>query len=173
LTWVLVGRTAVAPLRATRSGRDDKFIAPERLNCRSLGYARDDKGEGRDSIWCDGINDSPTDLVHSSVNLPQASYLLGMTKGPVELPFGSIARLREPQVPALTRISGFAPVGMTMHLWYLHSLRSTFAWFISPSTAAGKFAARDDKKGRVALPFGVMDRWCLSYISLREFGSIG
>jgi hypothetical protein len=41
-----------------RSGRDDKFISPERLNCRSLGYARDDKGEGDASMksgcWTEG-----------------------------------------------------------------------------------------------------------------------
>ncbi len=100
-----------------RSGRDDKFIAPERLNCRSLGcpgfpvkiggvansmrfslqktahaalasaasrksgYARDDKGEGGASIWCDGSNDSLTDLVHTFPNLPQASQLLLMNNG--------------------------------------------------------------------------------------------
>ena len=48
-SWVLVGQTA-GPSTALRSGRDDKFIAPERLNCRSLGFARDDKGEGDASI---------------------------------------------------------------------------------------------------------------------------
>jgi hypothetical protein len=42
-------------------------------NCRSLGCARDDKAEGRASIRCDGSNDSLTDLVHSSLNLRQAS----------------------------------------------------------------------------------------------------
>ena len=70
--WVLVEQTA-GPSAALRSGRDDKFIAPERLNCRSLGFARDDKGEGGTSIGCDGSNDNLTDLVHSSLNLPQAS----------------------------------------------------------------------------------------------------
>ena len=57
-----------------RSGRDDKFIAPERLNCRSLGCARDDKGEGDASIWWDGSNDNCTDVVHSTRNLPQAGH---------------------------------------------------------------------------------------------------
>jgi len=57
------------------SGRDDKFVAPERLNCRSLGYARDDKGEGGASIWCHGSNDSLTDPVHTFPNLPQASQI--------------------------------------------------------------------------------------------------
>jgi hypothetical protein len=38
----------VPPLRATRSGRDDTFVAyplgllSGKVNCRSLGYARDD-----------------------------------------------------------------------------------------------------------------------------------
>ena len=44
------------------SGRDDKFIAPERLNCRSLGFARDDKGEASASIGCDGGNDNLKDV---------------------------------------------------------------------------------------------------------------
>jgi hypothetical protein len=43
--WMLVQGTA-GPPTALRSGRDDKFVGSERLNCRSLGYARDDKGEG-------------------------------------------------------------------------------------------------------------------------------
>jgi hypothetical protein len=37
-------------MRATRSGRDDKFVGSEMLNCRSLGSGRDDKGEGGASI---------------------------------------------------------------------------------------------------------------------------
>ena len=57
-----------------RSGRDDKFIAPERLNCRSLGCARDDKREGGAAVWCDGSNDNRTDVVHSRRNLPQAGH---------------------------------------------------------------------------------------------------
>jgi hypothetical protein len=61
------------PSTSLRSGRDDKFIAPESLNCRSLGYARDDKGEGSASIWFDGSNESRTDLVHIFPNLPQES----------------------------------------------------------------------------------------------------
>ena len=92
------------------SGRDDKFIAPERLNCRFLGFARndkgedgallkfggptnypngcrsflpqlaagksaarDDKGEGGASIWSDGSNGNLTVVVHSTLNLTQAS----------------------------------------------------------------------------------------------------
>ena len=35
--------------------------------------ARDDKGEGGASIWCDGNNDNLMDAVHFSLNLPQAS----------------------------------------------------------------------------------------------------
>jgi hypothetical protein len=38
--------------------------------------ARDDKGEGGASIWCDGSNDKITDVVHRRLNLPQASQLL-------------------------------------------------------------------------------------------------
>ena len=56
--------------------QDEKFTATERLNCRSLGFARDDKGDGGASIWSGGSNDNLTDLVHSSLNLPQASRLL-------------------------------------------------------------------------------------------------
>ena len=55
-SWMRVEGTA-GPSTALRSGRDDKFTAPERLNCRSLGFARDDKGEGGASIGCDGGND--------------------------------------------------------------------------------------------------------------------
>jgi len=43
------------------------------LNCRSLGYARDDKGEGDTSIWCDGSNDNLMDVVHPGRNLSPAS----------------------------------------------------------------------------------------------------
>jgi hypothetical protein len=45
-------------------------------NCRSLGYARDDKGEGGAPIWCGGSNDNFTGVVHAS----------GMIKGRVALP---------------------------------------------------------------------------------------
>jgi hypothetical protein len=44
-------------------------------HCRSLGFARDDKGEGGASIWCDGSNDNLTDVVHFSFNLPEASQI--------------------------------------------------------------------------------------------------
>ena len=56
-----------------RPGQNDKWTAPERRNCRSLGFARDDKGEHSASIGCDGGNDSLTGRVYSSRNLPQAS----------------------------------------------------------------------------------------------------
>ncbi len=52
-SWMRVEGTA-GPSTALRSGWDDKFTVPERLNCRSLGFARDDKGEGGAFIWCDG-----------------------------------------------------------------------------------------------------------------------
>jgi hypothetical protein len=64
-----------------RSGRDDKFVfathlsGEGRVNCRSLGFARDDKGKGGASILCDGSNDSLTNLVHTFPNLPQASQV--------------------------------------------------------------------------------------------------
>jgi len=35
------------------------------VNCRSLGFARDDKGEGGASIGCAGSNDNLTSVVHS------------------------------------------------------------------------------------------------------------
>jgi hypothetical protein len=73
-SWVLVERTA-GPSTSLRSGRDDKFIAPEILNCRSLGYARDDKGDGRAPIEDSGAGDMSPDAVHSPLNLPQASQI--------------------------------------------------------------------------------------------------
>jgi len=62
-----------------RSGRDDKFVftthlsGEGRVNCRSLGFARDDKGEGGAPIEGSGATDMSPDAVHSSLNLPQAS----------------------------------------------------------------------------------------------------
>ena len=78
------------------SGQDDKWTTPERLNCRSLGFARDDKGEDSAFLGCDGGNDSLTGLVHSSPHLA-ADKSGGMTKGRVALSLGSVAG---PAVPS-------------------------------------------------------------------------
>jgi hypothetical protein len=75
---LLAGRTA-GPSTSLRSGRDDKFVftthlsGEGRVNCRSLGFARDDKGDGSAPIEGSGASDMSPDAVHSSLNLPQAS----------------------------------------------------------------------------------------------------
>jgi hypothetical protein len=46
---------------------------------KATSSARDDKGKGSASIWCDGSNDNLTGVVHFSLYLPQASWLLGRT----------------------------------------------------------------------------------------------
>ncbi len=49
-------------------------------NCRSLGFARDDKGDGSASIEGGGASDMSPDA-DSSLNLPQASPLLDKGEG--------------------------------------------------------------------------------------------
>jgi hypothetical protein len=116
--------------------RNDKFITPERLNCRSLGSApNEQKIKPIKSILISSVN--------FTLNLPQASQLDGMTKGRVALPFGVIAVMIasrtsfipfptcRKQVRLLLMNQGFrsnwvrvertvaplrfAPVGMTIH----------------------------------------------------------
>jgi len=160
-SWVLVGQTA-GRSTALRSGRDDKFIAPERLNCRSLGFARDDKGDGGASIWSGGSNDNLTDLVHSSLNLPQASQAAPneQTGLPVKLDarrrnsrlhyappdflWNLVAlansmrlSLRKGAHAASTSVSWQeirvrAPVGMTIDLRYLRYLGTSFTHLRGP-----------------------------------------
>ena len=64
-------------------GRDDKFIGSERLNCRSLGFARDDKGHG-----------STLSLLHRLLDerLPQGSVALPCV---IPLPQLACGKLRE------------------------------------------------------------------------------
>jgi hypothetical protein len=87
-----VVRGTAGPSATLRFGRDDKFVGSEILNYRSLGCARDDKGEGGAPIWCDCGNDNPTDVVHSRLNCRWQVRLLLMTQG--ERTIGLVPRLR-------------------------------------------------------------------------------
>jgi hypothetical protein len=85
---VLRGRkSGYAPVGMTNLFLPRTLSGEGRVNCRSLGYARDDKGEGGASIGCSGGNESLADLVHPSLNLPQASCDARDDKGRGELPF--------------------------------------------------------------------------------------
>ena len=72
-----------------RSGRDDKFIAPERLNCRSLGFAPNDTEQRVGSATTplkpkEGLNGGPpqASFGHFSVSTCSRQVeMLGMTKG--------------------------------------------------------------------------------------------
>ena len=67
--WMLVKGTA-GPSTSLRSGRDDKFIFDTYI-----------------------LHNEPS-RVHFSLNLPQASQLLGMTKGKGALPWSGVAGLK-------------------------------------------------------------------------------
>jgi hypothetical protein len=74
-------------------------------NCRSLGFAPDDTSGGFGNTPLkpkakEGLNGAPSgfccwcsEQCHSSLNLPQASWLLGMTKGSATLPSRAVAGL--------------------------------------------------------------------------------
>jgi len=64
-----------------RGSRNSRLVVRKTRKVEKVTGSRDDKGEGGASIWCDGSSDRLADLVHFSLNLPQASLLLGMTKG--------------------------------------------------------------------------------------------
>jgi hypothetical protein len=64
---------------------------------------------------------------------------------------------------ALTRVSGFAPVGMTIHCEHLHSPQSTFASFILPSTCR-----RQGEMVRSHCPsIGLLERGRCLYLQLK------
>jgi hypothetical protein len=71
-------------------------------NRRSLGFAPNEQK-------INPIESISISSVHFTLNLPQASRLLGMTKGRVATPFGFGERGTEPQISPLR----YAPVEMT------------------------------------------------------------
>jgi hypothetical protein len=75
--WLVVERTA-GPSTSLRSGRDDNFVAGRWLK-KSQASPNEQKIKPIESISISGV--------HFTLNLPQASQLLGMTKGRVALPF--------------------------------------------------------------------------------------
>jgi len=95
-SWVLVERTA-GPSTPLRYGRDDKFIAPERLNCRFLGFARNDKGEDGALLKFGGPTNYPNGCRSFLPQLAAGSQLLGMTKGRAAFPFGVMAAMATSQ----------------------------------------------------------------------------
>jgi hypothetical protein len=65
---------------------------------------------------------------HLSLNLPQASWLLGMTKGREALSLNLVVLATIPWMSGgpveleAGRVNSRSLVGMTIHLWYLHYL---------------------------------------------------
>jgi hypothetical protein len=63
-------------------------------NCRSLGFARDDKGEGGAPIWGDGINDKGVEC-RASIRHPSVQQPLSFEAPP--FPLSSRAKPRDLQ----------------------------------------------------------------------------